>query len=573
MNGMKISLLRGHLAEDLLLDGHFQDQWHNLLASCAHSTAFQSPGFVCTWYTAYRAQWQPMIALSENDNGDLVGLWLLAHDPVAEVLAHAGTHQAEYQVWLATPGSDAAFVGAAWSELKRTLTFSALRFKFLPNTALADTLLTVDGMRDCSHVRSHRRPLLNLDADAVKASFAKKSNKSRVNRLKRLGKIEFRRLTDPADLDLFFDKLIAFYDFRQGAVNSSTPFRDDPDKRLFHRELLVNGKSGAYITATFLNGEPIAAFWGAESRDAVHLGMLFYSPFLAEHSPGKLHIMELSEQLLLDNKTVLDLTPGGDAWKDRFANAHDEVAEVILYPSSLARQRADAMDLILQLGRRCASAAGVSPTQLKAFAARLQRIRASSVVRKLRRWVTTDREFRVYRATRNLSAMQQHDERVRRNCLPDLLSFEPGETWQTRDAFLSNSLSRVESGSIAYTVDIDGRLAHVGWMAYGTKSYMTEVGQSMTFPPGSVALYDFYSHPDFRGRGLYRATISHILLDAFANEANEYAYISVLADNAPSRHVIETMGFEYQGSFFWQCRFGNEHKWASPAFTPEADRA
>ena len=89
----------------------------------------------------------------------------------------------------------------------------------------------------------------------------------------------------------------------------------------------------------------------------------------------------------------------------------------------------------------------------------------------------------------------------------------------------------------------------------------------MTLPVGSVALYDFYSHPDFRGRGLYRATISHMLQQAFADEAIEYAYISVLADNVPSRHVIEKVGFEYQGSFFWQRRFGSERKWASPSFS------
>ena len=562
------SLLHGPAATALLRDDRFLSQWGALLARCPHATAYQSPGFLCAWYAAYASQWQPVIALARDGAGELDGLWLLAYDSAARNLAHAGTHQAEYQTWLAAPGADAAFIEAAWSQLKRELEFATLSFKFLPRQGLAETLSNIDGMRHCIHVRSHRRPLLTLDADAVKASFAKKSNKSRVNRLKRLGTVAFRKVTDPIELDRIFDTLIGYYDFRQGAVNSSVPFQEDPYKRDFHRELLRNGTSGAYITVTFLDEEPIAAFWGADSGDTVHLGMLFYSPFLAEHSPGKLHIMDLSLQLLRDGKSALDLTPGGDAWKDRFANDHDIVLEVTVHVSAMNRKLAAGKETVLRWGRRCVTSAGLSPAQLKSLAAKLPRVRISSVLRKLTGWINADREFRVYRANRALAGTQrQQDTRVQRNALPDLLAFQPGESWQSRDGFLSSALSRLEHGTVAYTVAMDNRLAHVGWLAHGTTSYMTEVGQSITFPPGSVAFFDFYSHPDFRGRGLYRTTIRHMLGEAFADDAVEYAYISVLADNGPSRHVIETLGFEYQGSFHWQRRFGKVRKWASPSFT------
>ncbi len=176
-----------------------------------------------------------------------------------------------------------------------------------------------------------------LNNNDIQASFAKKSNKSRFNRLKKLGKLEFRQLTDSTELERVFDDLIAYYDFRQGAVNHSTPFREDPQKRRFHTDLFASAQGEAYITATYLDERLIAAFWGAVSGKTVHLGMLIHSPFLAEHSPGKLHIMQLSEHLLKVGKDVLDLTPGGDAWKERFANAHDKVAEAIVYRSQWTR--------------------------------------------------------------------------------------------------------------------------------------------------------------------------------------------------------------------------------------------
>ena len=100
------------------------------------------------------------------------------------------------------------------------------------------------------------------------------------------------------------------------------------------------------------------------------------------------------------------------------------------------------------------------------------------------------------------------------------------------------------------------------------ESFMTEVQQSMTFPEGSVALYDYYSHPDFRGRGLYRATLGQMVRDAFADERTRYAYISVLADNVASRHVIESTGFEFERSFFLKCRFGSTTRSAGPVVAP-----
>ena len=96
---------------------------------------------------------------------------------------------------------------------------------------------------------------------------------------------------------------------------------------------------------------------------------------------------------------------------------------------------------------------------------------------------------------------------------------------------------------------------------------MTEVQQSMIFPTGSVALFDFYTHPDFRGQGLYRATLASMLRDVDGDTTVKHCYISVLADNLPSRHVIEMQGFQYQGSFYWKKSFGAITKWADAVFS------
>ena len=174
------------------------------------------------------------MALSRGADGDLVGLWFLAHDDATGKVVQAGTDQAEYQTWLALPGAETSFLSAAWRALKLRFRFSTLQFKFLPAPELVDTLQKVPGMERRILLTRHRRPLLNLDPADLRASFAKKSNKSRFNRLKRLGQLEFRRITDPVELERVLDDLIAYYDFRHGAVHDSLLFRNDPYRRAFH---------------------------------------------------------------------------------------------------------------------------------------------------------------------------------------------------------------------------------------------------------------------------------------------------------------------------------------------------
>ena len=559
-----VDLICGDAAHTLLNDPQFLQSWQLLHTACPHATAFQGPGFVRAWYASYAAQWQPVLVRSTDAAGALVGLWLLAYESAARQLVNAGSHHAEYHTWLSVAGAGEQLLASGWSLLKRQFNFSSLRFKYLPDPALGDMLLPAFADSGGVALRRSARPLLRLDAEEIRASAAKKSNKSRFNRLTRLGKLEFRRISDPAEFERIFDELIDFYDLRQSAVNQSTPFREDPAKRTFHSTLFAEAPGDIYCTATFIDERPVAAFWGAISGPMVHLGLLISSPFCAEHSPGKIHIMQLSEQMLQDGHAVLDLTPGGDAWKERFANGHDEVAEATVYRAALTRRRDEAVAQIAQQGKRALAVAHITPAQVRAAIATVRRATPAAVARKLGNLRGQRREFRVYRADRTLAGKFDFDPRVRSNHIADLLAFEPSESWQSRDAFLSSALARIEQGGSAFTVGVEGRLAHSGWMGVNqATSHMTEVGQTMSFPPHSVALYDFYSHPDFRGGGLYRATIGHMLRTAFIAEDTEFAYISVLADNGPSRHVIESMGFSYQESYFWERRLGTERKWSS----------
>lgn len=560
---MKIDLLQDDNATTLINDPDFIRSWETICKKCKYSTYFQQPFFVRTWFSCYSNVWTPVIVLSRRETGDLAALWILAYSAATKTLTHPGSHQAEYQTWISLPGCDIPFVSAAWVEITQQLTFSSLKIKYHPSTALTEALHSSPDISGISLVRYHKRPILTLNLDEIEASFKKKSNKSRFNRLKRLGELNFREIKTSEDLDAVLDQLIDFYDFRQGATNASTPFRSDPQKKRFLSNLLADPEGGAHVTVTSLNGHPISAFWGGVSSSTVHLGMLIHSPFYAEHSPGKLHIMQLSKHLLESGIEKIDITPGGDPWKERFANSHDHVAEIELFRTGRSRLIAKQRSNIERLAKRCLTLFGVTPSAVRARLSRIKNVTPRAIAKRLRNWVSMKRELRIYRCERDLSLQASYHSEIQLNSLQDLMSFEPGERWQTYHGFLRSALHRLENGESAFTISINGKLAASGWMVKNqSKAILSEVDQTMDMPESSASLYDFYTDPEFRGQGLYRKLISHMLKFVFDDEKTKYAYICVLADNTPSRHVIENTGFKHQGSFYFERKFEKKRRWS-----------
>src|SRR6185503_4922855 len=257
-----VQYFHGSSAEGLLENPAFLAAWEGLELRCRHSTCFQSPAYVRTWYRHYRDAFQPVILLTRAPSGELVGLWLLAFNPSTRELIHAGGHQAEYHVWLTLPGEDVAFLVFAWMELRRRLPFRTLRFRYLPLRSLVEALRSSHNIRPCMSSRTWPKPVLRLDPAEVRASLALKKNKARFSRIRKLGDLEFRRIRTSAELNEVFDDIIAFYDLRQGAVNDATPFGSDPARKSFHLALLDLAPDMMHVTVTYLNGRVIAAFLG-----------------------------------------------------------------------------------------------------------------------------------------------------------------------------------------------------------------------------------------------------------------------------------------------------------------------
>ena len=163
---------------------------------------------------------------------------------------------------------------------------------------------------------------------------------------------------------------------------------------------------------------------------------------------------------------------------------------------------------------------------------------------------------------------------VARDRFEDLACYAPAERWQpTVDAFLQSATERLENGEHCYTHVENGVLAHYGWLSDRQEStFMDEVHQSWTLPPGAAVAYGFYTHPRFRGRGMYAASLGRMIRDAKAIPGLGEIYICVRADNKPSRRVIEKLGFVYDRSFHERRRFRSVRRWSTGAGESDGSR-
>lgn len=340
-------------------------EWEALQRACPWSTPYQSSAFILTWLRHYGGQYAPVVITQRDEEGVLVGLLVLAVALDGKRLVVAGAHQAEYQGWLATPGASAAFIVRALEVVDDLLPGHDLRFKYTPPGLPLQELLASSRFGARASVVSHPRPLMHLVEDELRKSLRKKSNKSRWARLQRLGPVGFARVTDPDAFAATFDEIIAAYDARRYAVNGLLPFGQDPRKKPFHLDLMRAAPDLLHVTTTTVAGRVIAAHIGLGGREAVHVAIMCHAQRHAEHSPGKLHLLHLGQCLLQEGKRALDLTPGGDPWKERFANAHDEVHVLTVYRSASARRLHTLGNRGRAFLKRAALAAGIAPDQVR----------------------------------------------------------------------------------------------------------------------------------------------------------------------------------------------------------------
>jgi CelD/BcsL family acetyltransferase involved in cellulose biosynthesis len=301
----------------LVRDEGFRRRWQDLYSNCPWATGFQSPDFVATWYEAYAEQVSPLIVTQIAANDRLTGLFTLATSNGTGQLVVPGGSQAEYQVWLARAEGGERFIEEAMEALRGRFPNQTLTLQYVPPGTPLGWLGKGRPWRSRAVLTETFRPLVpRKDAQELGPSPHKHRYRNKANQLRRIGSLQFARLTDGDSFRVAIDEILAQHDLRRGAAFGQTPFHNDARIKPFYLALMqVPGL--LHVTTTTLDGQVIAAHVGVCDANTLHGGMMCHSPIYDRQSAGLLHMYWLAEHVVKHGPDCFDLTPGESPWKTR----------------------------------------------------------------------------------------------------------------------------------------------------------------------------------------------------------------------------------------------------------------
>ena len=527
-----IKILIGSEVLSIIENVDFQYKWDILYKSCPWATVFQSVAFVSTWYKLYHQSYLPILVMSENKN-ELTGLITLALPSTIpkhkkHFIIGAGHREADYQTWLAAIPFGNSFITAALFKIKEVFPKNEVMLRHLtPNTPLEWSKNNFFWKKNCV-LHSFKSPLVNLN----KFSTSKRDRK----RIQRLNKISyFSRITNAQDFISILPELAANYDFRQGAMFNKNPFRNDPLNQKFITSLFEQNL--LHLTVLKSNQKIIASVAVLIGKNKAHLGGInFHSPLYADYSPGFVHFLMLAQQMAAEGIESFDLTPGGDAYKDRLSTNHEEVHILVTTYSRLYYYKRQLKNHIYQKLIK----AGIRPMTVELYLKRfLYTLRETGITNVFHNKVTnlikkdTIKAYIINSCVTDVALLN-----VNKDNLNDLLDFESKGTRLTRWGFLEDAMRRLEAGEHVYTLARNGRLLACAWLR------PPKAGPNFgrfTLPDGAVALHRIYCHPVFDSKlSDFLITVTQEVLK---NNTNKYLFAFANDRNRVLSKALNLSGF------------------------------
>jgi hypothetical protein len=292
-------------ASEKLFDQSFQQTWKKIYDGDPSATVFQHPDYLNRWYRLYTT-YQPLI-FAASVNGEITELLFLAIQ--GDEIVGAGHHQAEYQTTLSLEKNKIPFLTDCIRWIIKTQHEKKFTLKYIPHNLNIQELKNYPDIRMNIHLKEYSEPVIRLNAEHLRTELNKKNRREKLNRLKKIGNLNFERITDAAIFRQHLDQLAIDYDFRQAAMFGTAFFQEDRNKKEFMLHLFDSGL--LYVTALFSNQTIIAANASTYDKSITYLqGFNTHHPVFAKYSPGILSFLMSALQMEQDGQKEFDLTPG-----------------------------------------------------------------------------------------------------------------------------------------------------------------------------------------------------------------------------------------------------------------------
>jgi CelD/BcsL family acetyltransferase involved in cellulose biosynthesis len=493
-----IVFLVGDEVMGLMNDEGFIRDWRLLYETCNWATAFQSYEFVSSWYESYREEYLPLVAFSYRDER-LVGLLPLAmpatkkDSPDDFRISGAGYHYAEYQCWISTERYSDNFITEALGAVKQKFPDYDIMFRYLPSGVPKDWLKGQNNLAKESVLQAYKRPIIDLNHPDFPKLSKKRGFKLKRNRLKREGKLNLVNIQKEDDLKAVIEELALQYDFRQGAMFNRTHFRNNALKISFLLKLFKLGLLHASLLK--LDDEIIASTLCVQGKNWVHLGGInTHSPFHAQHSPGFVQFVMVSQQYKEEGHQAFDLTPGEEEYKERLSNLSDEVHELVVTrkKSYLTKRkfREYVFRKLTESGKGPMTLEFLLKKKLYLWKSIVGKVKKMGVVSFLTRFKSQTEIYRLKEVPSLPNGLL-----MKKNSLKNLMDFDddayPFSKWEVLEDFMN----RFESGGEVYTWHEKGKLLAYAWV--GNSNDLQGKGE-IEIGAESHLISNFYCHPKVR---------------------------------------------------------------------------
>ncbi|MEM8891518.1 MAG: GNAT family N-acetyltransferase [Bacteroidota bacterium] len=525
-------------------------EWGNLLSKQDKFTALQNPAFVYTWYRHYIESYSPLLVFGRNEEGRIIAVLPLAVCRKHKYVVCAGNELAEYHGWIADPEIEVEFLLKSLALLKDTLSFKDWHLNWLaPGTNISwinEQELAKEGIYFLSEEIID--PLWNLNDPGKLKKIRKRANVKRCfKQYEARGDFRYERILGKERMRELLEEFARQSDFKKEAIFNRRLFEDDPHIVDFLIDMQDHPELN-HFSVLWLDDKPIGFNHGVvEGNQMCLAGYTSYDPSESRNSPGKLHLIELARISTEEGYESIDLTPGKDAYKSRFANDSRQVQKINFYFSKkeflkarLARQSKEASTAALEK-------MGVSPYDLKFwkidFLAWLDEVKSRGIgpsLYKIGNWFNNSEQIQVFKAmdmrkeSNSLELPEGYS--IRKNDYHCLLEYETSKGFIPRRELFQEALNRFARGDDFYALMKEDKIVYAAWLRNGKYSLRFPGTQhDHQFSETSRIVYDSKNYHTEYDRAVLSAFYEYILQDCLSQGFEDLYYaFSSLSEKSES---------------------------------------
>ncbi len=532
-----VKIIRGDDALKYTSDEAFLTQWKTLAENTIHKTVFQESEFVSLWFRHYQQLFEPILITAWKESGELVGLMPLAIDKSNHVLTQAGAQLAEYSGWLCSPSNSDLFLDEAFKAIKANLKFSQWKWTYIaPGTDIS--WLKSNNLKKIGiyiQFESMDSPILDLhDEEKLKKVLKNKSVKSKINRLKRKGELKIERITDHNRALELMDQITNLVNFRHESAHHDAAFEDDTLQRSFYEARSSNLKDNHF--SVLWVGEKLLAFhYGYIDQDSIYIGLSAFDPTESKHSPGVIFLIYLANLLIEEGTRYIDLTPGGDEYKERFSNTHNVICLPIIHTNQFEYTKQSLKKNVKSIAINILENKNIKNLKIK------QRFNKKSKIT-----THTKDDFDLYSIKLDNYKPQStnHDNEINIQSYSDLLNYQQTDNNISRQMILSDATYRFSREDTLFTIHRQSQLNAFSWLSKIGAKY-TRLGFDFCNHKNSVVIdcmdLNMQTLSDDYLQTLINAMLNHTLSD---NTQEAFIFISKSENRQSSVKVLNNIGFE-----------------------------